>query len=314
MKQKKPVLQISNLSVTFRNKSEAICALAQFSCSMFAGECTAVIGESGCGKSVAAHAILQLFHESTELSGSIKFDDLELLTLPEHHLQEIRGKRIGIVYQNPDRSLNPIYKIGRQMKEPLDFHHICNSNNRWDHIRRTLKRVGFSDPDHAMMQYPCHNSGGMNQRAATAVILGLKPDIVIADEPTKGLDRDRLADIESCLQEIKNEGQSLLLITHDIPMAERVADELIVMYAGQIVEKGPVKEVLYSPLHPYTAGLIKSLPQNGFIPIDGNTPPLSSLPSGCRFAQRCKHASDLCHNLCPVLTLKNGREVRCHQY
>jgi len=314
MNQKMPVLKISNLSVTFRNNYEAICALSNFSCSLYAGECTAVIGESGCGKSVAAHAILKLFPDSTEISGSIQFNSLELLKQSETKLEKIRGKKIGIIYQSPDRSLNPIYTIGRQMKEPLNFHQICLPEDRQDHILRTLKIVGFSDPKKAMMQYPCHNSGGMNQRAATAIVLGLIPDIIIADEPTKGLDSDRLIDMEFCLREIKYQGQSLLLITHDIPLAERIADELIVMYAGQIVEKGLVKDVLSSPLHPYTIGLINSLPRNGFIPIDGSAPPLSSQPEGCRFANRCKNASNLCNNQCPELKFNNGHEVRCHQF
>lgn len=314
MNAKQAILKVNNLSVTFNNKYEPICALSEFSCSLYSGECIAVIGESGCGKSVAAHAILKLFPESTDITGSVCLDTLELLTLSEHVLQKIRGKKIGIIYQSPDRSLNPIYKIGRQMNEPLNVHKICLPSERWNHIMNILRRVGFSDPDQALLRYPCHCSGGMNQRAATAVVLGLIPDIVIADEPTKGLDNDRVADVEFCLHEVKREGHSLLLITHDITLAERIADELIVMYAGQIIEKGPIKTVLTTPLHPYTEGLIKSLPRNGFIPIDGYAPPLTNLPSGCRFADRCTCASEICILQSPELKIINGHEVRCHQY
>jgi peptide/nickel transport system ATP-binding protein len=312
MSHNKPVLHISNLSVTFRNENEAIRALHDFSCSLYAGECIAVIGESGCGKSVAAHAILRLFPDSTEITGSIQFDSQELITCSESGLKEIRGKRIGIIYQNPDRSLNPIYTIERQMKEPLKSHRIHVPGPMRDHVIKTLKRVGFPEPYQAMMQYPCQNSGGMNQRAATAVVLGLMPEVIIADEPTKGLDKERLLDIESCLMEIKNQNQSLLLITHDIPLAERIADNLIVMYAGQIVEAGPANDVLSSPLHPYTKGLLKSLPKNGFIPIEGSAPPLSSLPPGCRFANRCDCATEVCTYQCPKITMTGAREVRCH--
>jgi peptide/nickel transport system ATP-binding protein len=314
MNEKTPVLKVRNLSVTFKKNYEAICALSDFSCSLYSGECTAVIGESGCGKSVAAHAILKLFPDNTEISGSVRLNSLELLTLSDHVLQKIRGNKIGIIYQSPDRSLNPIYRIGRQMKEPLDTHNICTLSDRWDHIMKILRKVGFSDPYQAMARYPCHCSGGMNQRAAIAVVLGLMPDIVIADEPTKGLDNNRVADVELCLREVKRQGQSLLLITHDITFAESIADELIVMYAGQIVEKGPVKKVLTTPLHPYTTGLIKSLPRHGFIPINGNAPPLTHLPSGCRFAERCTCASDFCFHQSPGVIIKNGHEVRCHQY
>ena len=314
MNKKKIILKVNNLSVTFNNKNEKICALSDFSCSLYSGECTAIIGESGCGKSVAAHAILKLFPKNTDISGSVCFDAQELITLSEHVLQKIRGKKIGIIYQNPDRSLNPIYQIGRQMKEPLDVHNVCNPSDKWNHIINILRKVGFLDPDQTLERYPCHCSGGMNQRAATAVVLGLMPDIVIADEPTKGLDYDRVADVESSLQEVKREGHSLLLITHDITLAERIADELIVMYAGQVIEKGPMKKVLSTPLHPYTEGLIKSLPRNGFIPIDGYAPPLSNLPSGCRFAERCTSASEICIFQNPDLKIKNGHEVRCHQY
>lgn len=313
MNEKQALLKISNLSVTF-NKIKPLCALSDFSCTLYSGRCTAVIGESGSGKSVAAHAILKLLPEYTTITGTVHFGNLELISLSEDSLQEIRGKKIGLIYQSPDRSLNPIFPIGRQMRKPLDAHNVGPVSERLTHIKKTLRKVGFSNPDTAMVRYPCHCSGGMNQRAATAVVLGLLPEIVIADEPTKGLDRDRALDVETSLNDVTKTGQSLLLITHDIPLAERIADELIVIYAGQIVEKGPVNTVLCHPLHPYTKGLINSLPRNGFIPIDGNSPSLSNIPPGCRFANRCEHSSDFCIHNSPNLKIIEKQEVRCHLY
>lgn len=311
MNGKNPALKVHNLSVTFGNGGRKIPALSQFSCEIFSGETVAIIGESGCGKSVAAHAILRLLPKETEISGSVFYKSSDLLNLSEREMQRIRGRDIGLLFQSPDRSLNPVYSIKRQIMEPLRVH-----NGTSDHVKainNALKKAGFSNPHDVSSLYPCMCSGGMNQRAAFAIVSALNPNILIADEPTKGLDVARVADIKECLSARKIEEQTILLITHDIGLARSLSEKVLVMYSGEVVESGPTEEILDNPMHPYTISLLDSLPSRGFIPIPGYSPPLSDLPSGCRFYPRCMNR---CENGCsirPELTKKSGREVRCHQ-
>jgi len=309
-----PLLDISNLSITFLSDGIKIPAVSGFSCRITQGTCTAIIGESGCGKSVVAHAILRLLPKNSLVEGEIIFKNLNIYRLNERTLQSIRGNEIGIMFQSPDRALNPIYRLYHQILGPLDIHKVVPVQESEAHIYKSLRKAGFSDPEHAARLYPCHCSGGMNQRAVTAIILSLEPDLVIADEPTKGLDRSRILDIQASLKEILHENRTLLLITHDIRLAHAIAHQIVVMYAGEIVEAGPVNAILSSPSHPYTRGLIQSLPENGFNPIPGCAPPLTSLPEGCRFAYRCYQATKMCHKRPANLTHVNGRMIRCHRY
>jgi len=309
-----PILDISNLSITFLSDGRKIPAVSSFSCRIMQGTCTAIIGESGCGKSVVAHAILRLLPKNSQVEGTIIFKNQNIYRLDERLLQSIRGKEIGIMFQSPDRALNPIYRLYKQMFQPLDTHKVVPVQEREAHIHKALIKAGFSNPELAARLYPCHCSGGMNQRAVTAIILSLEPDLVIADEPTKGLDRSKILDIQASLQEVLHEKRTLLLITHDIRLAHTMAHHIVVMYAGEIVEAGPANAILSSPSHPYTRGLIQSLPENGFNPIPGCAPPLTNLPEGCRFADRCYQVTKLCHKRPAKLTQVNGRMIRCHRY
>lgn len=310
---KNPLLQVSDLSVTFRTNGDTIQAVTGFSCQLDPGICTAIIGESGCGKSVIAHAILKILPETASVSGSVQFRGKELSDISPDEMNTIRGRQIGIIFQSPDRALNPTYRIFRQLVEPLRTHRVVPEENRKEHIITTLRKVGFSHPKEAALLFPCNCSGGMNQRAVTAVVLSLLPDLVIADEPTKGLDSFRVSDVKSCLMEIKDEGRTLLLVTHDICLARDLSEELLVMYAGEIVESGKTQDILQSPIHPYTSGLLKSLPENGFIPIPGSAPSYANMPSGCRFQDRCEYATEKCNHK-PECIQKNGRMVRCHLF
>ena len=308
---KKPVLTIRDVSVTFGNGGRKTPALSQFSGEIFAGETVAIIGESGCGKSVAAHAILRLLPNEAEVSGSVFYKSSDLLHLSEREMQRIRGREIGLLFQSPDRSLNPVYTIKRQIMEPLRVHN--GSNGYLKVVNTALRKAGFKNPEEISSLFPCMCSGGMNQRAAFAIVSALNPEILIADEPTKGLDAARVTDIKECLSARKKEEQTILLITHDISLARSLSERILVMYSGEVVESGPTEEILDNPMHPYTIGLLNSLPSRGFCPIPGYSPPLSDLPSGCRFYPRCMKG---CENGCfkrPELMKKAGREVRCHQ-
>lgn len=313
MKELKPLLIIKELTVTFHANGDTIPAVTDFSTSLDVGTCTAIIGESGCGKSVVAHAILRILPETARVSGSFIYRERDLQTLSQDQMNAIRGKEIGIIFQSPDRALNPIYRIYRQIEEPLKTHRVIPEENLKEHIYSTLAKVGFSHPIETSLLFPCNCSGGMNQRAVTAIVLSLLPELVIADEPTKGLDGDRVSDVKSCLIEVKREGRTLLLITHDITLARELSEDLLVMYAGEIVESGKTKEILKEPMHPYTSGLLGSLPENGFVPIPGFAPSFANMPSGCRFRERCQHVTPKCHQN-PALVHNNGRMVRCHLY
>jgi len=314
MSNKEPILDIRELSISFHNHNDIIPAGSGCSFSLQKGTCTAIIGESGCGKSIIAHAILRILPNNARISGNIKFKSYDLLHVKPPKMENIRGREIGIMFQSPDRALNPISALFRQVQEPLITHQIVPITEHHTYIHTMLKKVGFSDTGKAAYLYPCQCSGGMNQRAITAIVLSLKPDLVIADEPTKGLDSERISDVQNCIQKILAEKRTVLLITHDIRLAKSLAQETVVMYAGQIIESGPTDEILYSPLHPYTKGLIQSTPEYGFQPIPGFAPPLTNLPPGCRFAPRCTDASEMCYLQHVEPVLHNGRMIRCHRY
>ncbi len=306
-----PLLRVSDLIVSFRSAEGEIPAVTSFSGELLPGEVVAIVGESGCGKSVTAHAIIQILPPSAVISGEVYLSGKAIHSLPETILEEIRGREIVILFQNPDRALNPLYRIGRQVLEPVRAH-----RGKWDKIDRNhalscLRESGCDDPRDIFRKYPCQCSGGMNQRALLAVTTALSPRVFIADEPTKGLDKDKVAGVAAFLLSLRSQDRGILLITHDLMLAEAVSDRIFVMYAGEVVESGATGEVIASPCHPYTRGLLKSLPESGFVPIPGMSPAFSNLPPGCRFAPRCPDAGEECHRDHPSLIRCNGREVRC---
>jgi peptide/nickel transport system ATP-binding protein len=331
------LLEIKDLNVSFQgnenenktgNKNETVAAVSCLSLSIREKETVALVGETGCGKSVVAHAIMRLLPPESRVKGRIEFGGKNLLELSEKEMAKLRGKEISIIFQNPSLALNPVYSIGHQLAEPLRIHdqemgwkekeekkergEKKSRKNNLSKVARALKRVGFSNPHEYMGYYPSWCSGGMNQRFLIAASTMLDPVLLIADEPSKGLDRNRVSELENELKGLKEKHETaLLLISHDLGFVRRLADRVAVMYAGEIVEITDPSSLFESPLHPYTRGLLNSLPERGFVPIPGSSPPLSSPPAGCRFHPRCPFKEKRCTQEHPELKEGNGRAVRC---
>lgn len=278
-------------------------------------ETLALVGETGCGKSVIASSILKLLPDNANLSGEILYGDKDLLRLSERELANIRGQEISIIFQNPTLALNPVYRIGDQISELFRVHKRASSKESKVYATSLLIRMGFKDPEHVFHMYPSQFSEGMNQRVLIALALALHPKIIIADEPTKGLDDQLKEEILKELMKIKGEKESsLFLITHDFDAARKIADRVALMYCGQIVEIALLQEFFDEPFHPYARGLLKSLPLHGFSPIPGASPSMISPPEGCRFHPRCAERLEMCSHEIPEPIKKSGRIIRCFLY
>ena len=306
-----PLLEIERLSVSFPGADGGrIRAVRDVSFAVSAGETVAIVGESGCGKSVIAQAVMRLLPPGTEISGSVIFRGKTVQPSSEEEMEKIRGKHMAMVFQNPERALNPVIRIGRQLTEPMVLHGLCRREEAEEKALEALTALGLDAA--TMRAYPWMCSGGMCQRVLFAAVSLLQAELVIADEPTKGLDADRIRDLEEMLAGITADGRTgLVLITHDIGLTARLADRVLVMYCGMIVEAGWATDVLTAPAHPYTRGLLGSLPENGFRPIPGISPALSDLPPGCVFNPRCTGADEECRRSVPPMREIDGRQVRC---
>jgi oligopeptide/dipeptide ABC transporter ATP-binding protein len=316
-----PLLKVKDLNISFQgNENETVTAVSGLSLFIREKETLALVGETGCGKSVVAHAVMRLLPPESRVMGTIEFGGKNLLELSEKEMSELRGKEISIIFQNPSLALNPVYSIGHQLAEPLRIHgqemkkkvEKKKKKNALSKVIKALEAMGFSNPHECMGYYPSWCSGGMNQRFLIAASNMLDPVLLIADEPSKGLDRSCVAELEDELKGLKEKnGTSLLLISHDLGFVRRLADRIAVMYAGEIVELAEPEQFFEKPFHPYARGLLKSLPENGFIPIPGSSPSLSSLPGGCRFHPRCPFKEKRCMQEHPELKESNRRAVRC---
>jgi len=282
-----------------------------------AGEVMGLVGESGSGKSLTGLSIMGLLDSPVRVAGgAIRFKGHDLRNLSDEELRQIRGDRIAMIFQDPMSALNPVLRIDTQMIETIQAHARVGKEEARQRARDTLGMVGIPSPDERLSAYPHQFSGGMRQRVAIAIALLLSPDLIIADEPTTALDVTIQAQILSIVQKLAREnGTALIWITHDLSVVAGLADTLSVMYAGRIVEQGPTREVLRLPLHPYTHGLIGSLPSRNargrrLTQIPGTTPPIASLPPGCAFRPRCSRASDICLTS-PALDTGEARKVRC---
>ncbi|PLS05373.1 ABC transporter ATP-binding protein [Neobacillus cucumis] len=314
------LLEIKDLQVHFTGSHHKLTAIKDVTLDIKKGETVCIVGESGSGKTVTSKTIMRLIdYESGEIGeGSIVIDGIDLTKLSQKKLRTIRGKKIAMIFQEPMAAFDPVFTIGKQITETILEHKQSNKLGAKERAIYLLKRVGISDAEIRLNQYPNELSGGMLQRAMIAMALACNPDLLIADEPTTALDVTIQAQILQLLQELKEEmGMSILLITHDMGVAAEMADRIIVMYAGRIVEQADVKQLFEQPYHPYTYGLLQSITtldsdrSKKLYSINGSIPSLADLPSGCHFHPRCPFATDLCKSELPPLLEVNNRQTAC---
>ncbi len=313
------LLQVSNLKVNFNTEAGIVRAADDVSFTINPGETLGLVGESGCGKSVTALSLLRLIPAPPGeiVGGQVLWGGRDLLKLPLSELINIRGREIGTIFQEPLTSFNPVQKIGSQISEVLKIHTKLDPVQIQERALEMLNRVGISDPKRSYEAYPHELSGGMRQRAMIAMALVCQPQLVIADEPTTALDVTIQAQILDLLFELQMESKvSVLLITHNMGIVAGYAHQVVVMYAGKIVEWAPVRELFKNPLHPYTKGLLASIPKvnqhEPLIAIPGMIPDPLRLPGGCRFEPRCSKAMEICRNQYPRETqTEAGHKVAC---
>jgi len=305
-----PLLRVRDLTTRFRTERGTVTAVDRVSFDVQAGETLAIVGESGSGKSVTAMSILRLIPTPPGRieSGQILFDGRDLLKLSDREIRAVRGDRIAMIFQEPMSSLNPAITVGRQVAEPIVLHRGAPWARAIDLARGLLGKVRIPDAGTRVNAYPHQFSGGMRQRAMIAMALACEPQLIIADEPTTALDVTVQAQILDLLEELASGARSaLILITHDLGVVARYADRVVVMYGGRVVETAPAAELYARPRHPYTRGLMASVPKvdgdtsRRLVPIDGQPPDLAALPPGCAFAPRCRHAGERCRTERPEL-------------
>ena len=318
-----PLLSVEDLSVTFRTDRGLVRAVDDVSLHVNEGETLAIVGESGSGKSVTALSLLGLIGDAGRIdSGRIMFDGEDLTQLDKPEIRRIRGDRIAMIFQEPMSSLNPVLTIGKQVAEPIWLHRRMPWARALEQAAELLSRVSIPDAKHRLDDYPHHFSGGMRQRVMIAMALACEPQLIIADEPTTALDVTVQAQILSLLKHLTQEmNSSLILITHDLGVVARYADRVAVMYGGRIVETATAKDLYANPRHPYTEGLMASVPSlegnpgEPLMTISGQPPDLANLPAGCAFAPRCRYARDKCRATRPPLEFIGETHVRaCFGY
>jgi len=314
-----PLLRVSNLRTMFGSGPRAVVAVRDVSFEIQSGETLGLVGESGSGKSVTAFSIVRLVqHPGRVVNGEVLFQGRDLLAVSETEIERVRGTGIGFIFQEPMAALNPVMRVGAHIAEALTVHGLATRREARDRAIALLRAVRIPDAEHRVDDYPHQLSGGMRQRVMIAIAIACHPPLVIADEPTTALDVTVQAQILELLREMKQElNLSLLLITHDLGVIAETADRVAVMYAGRIVEQGPVRAIFRDPLHPYTKGLLASIPGQGSAgtrlrAIEGSVPGLASLPPGCAFAPRCPARMAICEMSPGPTFVGADRMVRCH--
>ena len=302
------VLEVNNLKTSFQTDSGEVTAVDGISFKLERGKTLGLVGESGCGKSVTSLSVMRLLPKPAgrisdgQVLLEIEGEKVDISRLAPSELKNVRGKRIAMIFQEPMTALNPVQRIGKQLAETFELHFPEYDRDR---VRKEciqlLEKVGISSPEQRLDEYPHQLSGGMRQRVMIAIALACKPDILIADEPTTALDVTVQAQILSLMKKLQQEiGMSIIFITHDLGVVAEICDDIVVMYAGRIAEKGPAKHLLRSPAHPYTRGLLSSIPtlkgkrKTKLQTIEGMVPPLSEMPTGCRFKNRCSQSTENC--------------------
>lgn len=321
MTKKQPLIDVKELKTHFYTERGKVTAVDGVSFHVDEGEILGVVGESGCGKSVTSQSILRLLDErsTTEYEGEILFRGENLLKLSKAKMDKIRGNNIAMVFQDPLSSLNPVFTVGNQLMESILLHQDVSKRQAEEIAIEMLKLTGIPSPEKRIHEYPHELSGGMQQRVMIAIALSCKPRLLIADEPTTALDVTIQAQILDLIRNLNEElNMGVIFITHDLGVVAELCTRVVVMYLGQIVEEADVGSLFSKPLHPYTKGLMQSIPQLDSVRgeelhvIEGAVPSLENVPQGCRFAARCEFATDLCLEKAPELEEKeDGRKVRC---
>src|SRR5512143_3667856 len=326
MSNNKPLLEVKGLKTYFYTEDGVVRAVDGVNFEVYPGEVLGIVGESGCGKSVTSLSIMRLISKPGRIdAGEILLDGENLLELPEEEMMKVRGNRISMIFQQPQTALNPVFKVGDQLSEVLNVHQDLGKEAGWQRAVALLKMVGVPDPERRAEAYPHELSGGMAQRVMIAMALSFVPELLIADEPPTALDVTIQAQLLDLMRDLRREmGTSAILIPHDLGVVAEMAERVAVMYAGEIVEQTDVNTLFDQPLHPYTQGLIGSIPILGEIKdrldvIPGSVPNLVNLPPGCRFAPRCqareKFGLKICTDIKPDLTVaRPGHLVRCWLY
>ena len=316
-----PLLEARKLRVEFTTRGRVVHAVSDVDMDLAPGEVLAIVGESGSGKSQMLLAMLGLTAQNARVTGSVRFEGKELVGAPESLLNQVRGNRIGFVFQDPMTSLNPYLSIGLQLTEPLRVHKNMGKAAATAQAVEMLKAVHMSEPEQRMHQFPHQLSGGMRQRVAIAMALMCSPKILIADEPTTALDVTVQAQVLSLLREIRERfGTAVILVTHDLGVVAELADRVNVMYAGRNVEKGTAEDIFYRCRHPYTEALQRSVPQLSqdrlvrLVAIEGNPPDPSALPPGCAYAPRCFYRLENCDQSVPPLEPVSGAHAKACIY
>ncbi|MBL9210059.1 MAG: ABC transporter ATP-binding protein [Opitutaceae bacterium] len=317
------ILEVRDLVTTFDTDAGRLTAVDGVSFTVRRGRTLGIVGESGCGKSVTALSIMRLLPQPMGriAGGKILFDGRDLTTLAPDAMHEVRGGRIGMIFQEPMTALNPVHSIGRQLSEVFLLHRTKDKAEAWRRSTAMLRKVGIPEPEVRMNEYPHQLSGGMRQRIVIAMALACEPSVVIADEPTTALDVTVQAQILELMQGLQRElGMAIILITHDLGVIAETCDDVVVMYAGRVAEAGPVEEIFSRPTHPYTRGLLDSIPtlektrKTRLTVIEGMVPGLKDLPAGCRFQNRCPYRIALCDTQPALEGVGPGHETACHRW
>jgi oligopeptide/dipeptide ABC transporter ATP-binding protein len=314
------LLDVRNLNTTFRTTAGLVRAVDDVSWDIEEGETVALVGESGCGKSVSALSVMRLVAEPAGRveSGEVIYKGRDLLKLSEEEMRGVRGREIAMIFQEPMTSLNPVLSIGRQLTEGLEIHMKMTPLQARARAAELLAMVGIPDPERRLVQYPHHFSGGMRQRMMIAMALACNPSLILADEPTTALDVTIQAQILELLKDLARRlGVAMLIITHNLGVVARYADRVNVMYAGRIIERASAAELYANPRHPYTLGLLRSVPRLDeprrarLAPIEGQPPDLTRLPVGCAFAPRCAYRVERCVQAPPLELIDPGHRAAC---
>lgn len=320
-----PLLEVKNLVTSFHTEMGPLRAVDGVNFSLERGQTLGIVGESGCGKSVSSLSIMRLLPQPSGVieSGEILFDGQDLLQMPPSAIRKIRGNRISMIFQEPMTALNPVHTVGRQIMDVFKLHQTYKKESeKRAAALDMLKKVGIPAPEQRMTEFPHQMSGGMRQRVMIAMALASKPDVLIADEPTTALDVTIQAQILKLIQDLQDEmGMAVIFITHDLGVIAEICDEVVVMYAGKVAEHASVFDIFREPSHPYTQGLLASIPRLTSIPkqklktIEGTVPELANLPKGCRFENRCPHREVQCKTQVPLLEKRtSNHEVACHMW